>query len=416
MALVFVGADFFDAPQNLLVRAEQGVATLREALRNPFVGLNGVVVVATCNRCEVYADAADVGTAFRNIVAVLGEVLDTNPRHIGQIFRVLSDSAVTRHLFSVTAGVESMVMGEAEIAGQVRSAFAHAQDQGSTTKRLNLLFQRAQRVSKKIWSTTDIGRSGRSIAHTALRLAETYLGSADSRAVVLIGTGAYARVVISALKKLSIDDISVFSRSGRADHFASVHGIHALGAHSLDSALARADLVVSASGQHGFVLTPDDISRALEARSPPTSLVIIDVALSLDVDPRVQGVEGCALISLQTLRDNTPREHSSTLRHVEDLVDRETEAFNSEERGREIDPIVTALRHHIKASISKEVAAFEGQRGPINLEEASRRIANAILHTPSVRAKELASQGQHTEYLRAVEVLFGLEVRLHDAP
>lgn len=416
MALVFVGADFLDAPQNLLDRAEKSTATLREALSNPLVGLHGVVVLSTCNRCEVYADAPDVGTAFRNIIAVLADVFDSTPEQIGQVFRVLSDSAVTRHLFAVTAGLESMVVGEAEIAGQVRTAFAHTQAQGSTTKRLNLLFQRAQRVSKKIWSTTDIGRSGRSIAHTALRLAQTHLGNEVPGSVVLIGTGAYARVVISALKKFGVDDISVFSRSGRADHFASMHGIHALHANSLESALARADLVVSASGQHGFVLTHDDISRALEERTPPTTLVIIDVALSLDVDPRVQDVDGCTLISLQTLRDNTPREHSATLRHVEELVDRETEAFASEERAREIDPIVSALRHHINASISKEVEAFGRQPGPINLDEASRRIANAILHMPSVRAKELASQGQHTEYRRAVEVLFGLEVRLHDAP
>lgn len=416
MALVFVGADFFDAPQNLLDRAEKSSTMVREALSDPRLGLDGVVVLATCNRCEVYAEAPDVAVAFRHIIAVLAEVFDSTPEHIGQIFRVLSGSAVTRHLFAVTAGLESMVVGEAEIAGQVRSAFAASTQKGRTTKRLNLLFQRAQRVSKKIWSTTDIGRSGRSIARTALQLAQEYLGGEAPQNVVVIGTGAYARVVVSALKKLGVPEISVFSRSRRAEHFAMVHGIHAIPANGLNSAIARAEVIVSASGQHGFVLMPADVSKALEGRTPPAPLVIIDVALSLDVDPRVQNVEGCTLISLETLRENTPREHSDTLRHVENLVDRETKEFDAEERAREIDPVVSALRLHINRSISKEIEAFERQSGSVNLDEASRRIANAILHTPSIRAKELARLGQQSEYLRAVELLFGLEVVLHDAP
>jgi len=416
MSLVFVGADFFDAPQTLLDAGEKHSDQLREKLRQLGPQIEGFVVLATCNRIEIYADTQNVPTALQLIISDVAEVLGESSEKIAQVFRVLSDAAAVRHLFSVTAGLESMVMGEAQIAGQVRASFAKSQRDGVTTKRLNLLFQRAQRVSKKIWSTTDVGQSGRSIAHTALDLAQQSLPLLPPKSVLIIGTGAYARVAVAALKKMGVGEILVFSRSGRAEQFAASHGLTPITEGDLPGVIATVDIIFSASGQHGNVLTSELVRRSLSDRVGSSELVIIDVALSLDVDPRVASLTGCTLISLDTLRMHAPRQHSETLRQVDEMLSRETVEFEAEESARAIDPVVSALRIHINEHIEREIREFQRQAGPLNFEDASRRIANAILHTPSVRAKELASQGQHGEYLRAVQVLFGLEVALHESP
>jgi len=419
MTLVFVGTDFCDAPQSLLEASERRADAVRDALAAVTDIIDGVVVVATCSRAEVYVDTSDVSQALDHIISRLSENLGETPEMIGQVFRVLTGPAVARHLFAVTAGLESMVIGEAEIAGQIRSALAVSQHNAHANKTLNRLFQCAQRVSKKVWASTDIGRSGRSIIHTALALAEKRLEGHQPRTALVIGTGAYSRVIVAALKKRGLKSIRVFSRSGRAHDFAASHNIEAITGDELLDVLAEVDFVISASGQHGYVLNPDTVQDALTRRRHSAPLTLIDVALSPDIDPRVTLLEGCTLIALETLRQNIPPQHSESIREADVIIDREAAQFDAEERAREMDPIVTALRSHINERIEHELRSIQGGIGEfqdINLEKAGRRIANAILHTPSVRAKELAVHGQQDEYLRAVNLLFGLEVHHRGAP
>jgi glutamyl-tRNA reductase len=419
MTLVFVGTDFCDAPQSLLEASERRADAVRDALAAVTDIIDGVVVVATCSRAEVYVDTSDVSQALDHIISSLSENLGETPEMIGQVFRVLTGPAVARHLFAVTAGLESMVIGEAEIAGQIRSALAVSQHNAHANKTLNRLFQCAQRVSKKVWASTDIGRSGRSIIHTALALAEERLEGHQPRTALVIGTGAYSRVIVAALKKRGLKSIRVFSRSGRAHDFAASHNIEAITGDELLDVLAEVDFVISASGQHGYVLSPDTVQDALTRRRHSAPLTLIDVALSPDIDPRVTLLEGCTLIALETLRQNIPPQHSESIREADVIIDREAAQFDAEERAREMDPIVTALRSHINERIEHELRSIQGGIGEfqdINLEKAGRRIANAILHTPSVRAKELAVHGQQDEYLAAVNLLFGLEVHHRGAP
>lgn len=415
MTLVFVGADFCDAPQSLLESAERGADAVRDTLAALTDIIHGVVVVATCSRAEVYVDTSDVPQALDQIISSLSENLGESPEMIGQVFRVLTGPTVARHLFAVTAGLESMVIGEAEIAGQVRSALAVSQRNACANKTLNRLFQSAQRVSKKVWANTEIGRSGRSIIHTALAIAEERLEGHQPRSALVIGTGAYSRVIVAALKKRGLGSIRVFSRSGRAPEFAASHNIGPVSGEELPGVLAEVDFVISASGQHGYVLSPDTVRDSLVLRHRSAPLTLIDVALSPDIDPRVALLEDCTLIALETLRQKIPQKHSESILEADVIIDRAAADFDTEEKAREMDPIVTALRSHINDRVEHELRSIQGGTGEfrdINLEKAGRRIANAILHTPSVRAKELAMHGQQEEYLRAVNLLFGLEV--HD--
>jgi glutamyl-tRNA reductase len=419
MTLVFVGTDFRDVPQSLLEAAERHADAVRHALSALTDIIDGVVVVATCSRAEVYVDTSDVPKALDRIITSLSEHLGESPEMIGQVFRVLTGPAVPRHLFAVTAGLESMVIGEAEIAGQIRSALAMSQYNAHANKTLNRLFQRAQRVSRKVWASTDIGRSGRSIIHTALALAEEHLGGHQPRSALVIGTGAYSRVIVAALKKRGLHSIRVFSRSGRAHEFAVSHNIEAITGEELLDVLAEVDFVISASGQHGYVLSPNDVRDSLARRHNTAALTLIDVALSPDIDPRVALLDECTLIALETLRQEIPQKHSESIREADIIIERAAAEFEVEEKAREMDPIVTALRSHINDRVEHELRSIRGgtdEFPDINLEKAGRRIANAILHTPSIRAKEYAVHGQQEEYLRAVNLLFGLEVHHRGAP
>lgn len=414
MAIVFLGADFVDAPLTLLERVEAATNRISEDLTSRPEDIPGAISVLTCNRAEFYLDALDPEAALPWLIDVIARSTEMTMSEVAQVFRVLTGGSVVRHLFAVASGLESMVVGESEITGQVRRAFHQADTGGHTTAPMNRMFQRAQQVAKSVAATTGVGRSGRSIVHTALDLANVTHDDVSQRRALIVGTGAYARVVTTALKKRGVKSIQVYSRSGRAPVFASQHGIEAVEADHFENAVANADWVVSASGQPGYAITANLIHRALSARTSAQQLTMIDVALSPDVDPAVGALEGSRLITLDTLRQHNPVHHREALLHAERLIEDAAAHFETTERTRRVDPLITALRSDIDMRVEQELDIARRNLDADQareVERAVRRITRAVLHTPTVRAKDLAQAGREDEYAQALSLLFDLQAQ-----
>lgn len=414
VARILVGADFHDAPLSFLEAGELRSEALRQRLAAQSEVLAGSVVVSTCHRLEVYAETTDLYPALDAIVASLAETLDQSVAVTGRIFRVLYESSVTRHLFSVASGLEAMVVGETEITGQIRRSVDRAREQGTLTPGLIRLFDRAISASKRVHTDTGINDSGRSLIDAALDVASGTLPPTSQVRALIIGTGAYARVVRAGLARRGVTKMSVYSPSGRADAFASTHGLTAVALDGLTDALASVDLVVAASGQSGYVVTAAMVNEALSRDN--SAVTFIDLALARDIDPGISELSGCAVVALDDLRDAADGVNRRSVWRAERLVDDFARAFADEERSRAVDPLVTALRESIAQRISEEIEQVRRRHGDDAaevVERSLRRVTNSLLHTPTTRGRDLAMSGQHEDYAKAIRTLFDVEASLN---
>lgn len=411
MSVVFLGADFHDAPLSMLVRFDAAKEALREELSAWPVPVRGAVVVATCNRAEIYIDTDKPEQTLADLVVLIARHLESDTSVVAKVFRVLTGGSVARHLFATASGLESMVLGESEIGGQIKRMLHTAQSEDMASPRLQRLFQRAHAVSKSVTTHTGVGASGRSLVHTALDRAERTLGQPTLPSALIIGTGAYARVVVQALRKRGVESIWVYSRSGRGAQFATSHEIEAVEYSQLPTVLQKVNWVVSASGQSGYALSHELVKATTDRSSRVSELLLIDVALSADIDPRVASLPGCTLITLDHLREENPAEHRDAIVKADRIVEEAAQVFEESERVRRVDPLITALRSDMESRIDQEVSRARGRFNPEQVDEierAVRRVTRALLHTPTVRARQLAKDGREDEYATALSLLFDL--------
>lgn len=410
VTIVFLGTDFQDSSFGALDRLGEIAPSIREHLSGVNSCVEGSLVVATCNRFEVYLDTQSAPEALADAVAEIARALGQDERDTSKMFRVLHDEGAIAHLFRVASGLESMVVGEGEIMSQLREAMSLAQDSGTLSTPLLRATERAFKVSKGVASTHGLSRQGRSIVDAALDLAGETIPPLDSVRALIIGTGAYARVVTAALLRRGAHSLRVYSRSGRAESFATQHGLTPVSQADLRDAFLHSDLVISASGQPGYAVGVD----MMESHTPPaTPVVCIDVALSRDIDPSLEGAGFAHIISLESIRPLVPRELSEAVIAAERHVEEQASAFMAEDQSRGADPVVASLRAHVRGLIDDEVAAVErrlGSDAALEVQHSLHRVTNHLLHAPSVRAKALSKEGSEDEYRRAVDVLFGPEV------
>jgi glutamyl-tRNA reductase len=310
-----------------------------------------------------------------------------------------------------------MVVGEDEIAGQVRQALATAQHEATTTPTLERLLQRALSTSKSVTNSTGLGAAGRSIVSVGLDVVEQRHGPVAGRRALVLGTGSYARVVVSALQRRGCTDIGVFSSSGRAAQFALTHDVSCVEVGDLATVVGAADLIAACSGApHHLIDLP--LMAAAGVRTDRV-LPMLDLALSPDVAPAVRALHHVDIVDLNVIHEFAPREHSSAILEAQDIVLTSVRAFEENESGRSADHAIVAMRAHVMSIISEEVERIRRRVDPETAEEVARalnRVSNAILHTPSVRAQELARTGDFADYSKAVHTLFGIDVEsAHDA-
>ena len=426
--LTVLGASHHDLEltqlERLAARTEElssGLAALCAREDSPVAGL---VLVSTCNRLEIYLDAVRFHDAIDAVGEVVAETAGMRTDDVVALLKVRVGAPVAAHLFSVTAGLDSMVVGEAEIAGQVARAFRDAQAARTTSAPINLLFQAAARTAKRVATVTGLGAAGRSVASVALDIAladdgvtgggggSAGAGTALSGArALVIGTGAYARVVAAELRERGCAELSVFSPSGRAPSFATRHDATVVLPADLFTALAAADLVVTCSGASAPTLDEVLLKDVVAQRDRP--LPVIDLALRSDLSPGARTVPGVRLVDLYTVAEQADPAHRDAVTDAQDIVIAAVSDFEDQLAQRRIDPAVVALRQHISATVEKEVARLRAKypadvAGDVEL--ALHRVTQSLLHTPTLRAKELARTGDSADYVQALHTLFGIDI------
>ncbi|MBD9699526.1 glutamyl-tRNA reductase [Flavimobilis sp. GY10621] len=357
----------------------------------------GAVVLATCNRVEVYVEADDAAEATARVAAVVGAATGLPRAEVTASLTRRTGVDAARHLLRVASGLESMVVGEREIAGQVRRAAVRARELGTSTPALDLLFEEASRTSRRVEAATGLGAVGRSVVGVGLDLAGESLPPWRQVRAVLVGTGSYAGAAFAALRSRGVVDVRVHSRSGRAEGFAHARGGLAVVGDGLVDAVADADLVVSCSGRVGHVLDAAGVALAREratdraerrAHEPdPTvrPLVILDLALRRDVEAAVGDVEGVLLLDLATIGAHAPAAGPRPVAHAEALVEEGVAGLSGRELRRRVDAAVKDEALALTAAAEREAATAGGDA------RAARRNAYARRHAALLAAKAAAA-------------------------
>jgi glutamyl-tRNA reductase len=418
--LVVIGASHHDvdlADLEKLSAPEELSGALRALVAQDGSPVDGFVCLTTCNRVEAYLDAARFHDAVDEVVAAVATATGIPADRVSDLLQVRAGSQVAAHLFQVASGLDSMVVGEAEISGQVAGALRRAQAAGDATPMLNRLFQSAAHLAKRVATDIDLGAAGRSVASVALDIAQDRLGPLAGRDVLLIGTGAYARVVASALAERGCERVSVFSASGRQARFAARRGLRAVREGDLPGLLARCDLVVTCSGTGHQALDPVLVRSALTGRD--SALCMVDLALHQDVPDAVRQLPGVHVIDLRTAADAAGNAPAQAVRAAEQQVVQAVTAFEAELAARELDPAVVALRNHVTTAVRREMDRLLTRVPPEvapEVERAAHRMTRSLLHTPTVQARMLARSGDAADYLRALHTLFGIDLAHPDPP
>lgn len=432
--LVCVSLDHRSTSFDMLGELERHTAPLVEALADPSL-VNGSVVLATCNRFEAYLDVPSndrIDLALTRVSRVTGVDL----HDIQKAAVIHQDIQAASHLFSVAGGLESVVVGEGEIAGQVRRALEQARTSGLTTTKLERVFQLAARTSREIKHRTGVQTAGRSLIRLALTMAHSRIGDWAASRTVLVGTGMYAGASLAALRARGAADIGVYSPSGRAADFAHSHGIRVITDSDLDASLSDADLVIATSLAREPLLTAEMFARTARAARRPYCLalrnepklrefsisrprLVIDLGLPRNVAPDAESVSGVELLDLETIAKHAPIKELSAEAEARDIVDDAVREYAALQAEHDAIPALVSLRKHVYNIMNDELERLNvrayaslpeseaiGQTAAI--ESALRHFTGRLLHAPSVRIRQMGRAGEASQAISAVESLFGV--------
>ena len=443
--LICLSASHKNSTFDVLEKLSVGAGASATLMVEDYQKLTGAVIVATCNRFEAYLDLDEpygvsplpaVYAAIDAVSASTGVGADT----LRDNLQLTHGNGVAEHLFAVTSGLESVVVGEGEIAGQVRRALEQARADGTTSPELERLFQRASQTSRGIKNRTGIGSAGRSIVRLALELAESRVPDWTAATVLLVGTGRYAGASLAALRDRGAENVRVYSPSGRALGFAASHGIDAVSEADFAAAVATASIVVTCTMREDHVIDADLIragraAAGLNAHAPETDLalaavklcpadaapeappqLVIDLGLPRNVHPNVVEVAGVELLDLETISIHAPLEELNATDEARQLVGRAARKFSDVAEEQSLAPAVVALRTYMFDLRDAEIARARNRGDSSEQTEAAlRHLTGVLLHTPMVRSRELARAGEQDAFLGGLSALFGLDVDLPDA-
>ncbi|MGP9538459.1 glutamyl-tRNA reductase [Brachybacterium sp. AOP43-C2-M15] len=365
----------------------------------------GEVVVSTCNRLEVYLDTDRFHEGVDLVVDAVARTSGLDREVVSLCFDAAMDAPVPQHLYEVTSGLRSLVLGEAEIAGQVRQSYEAARHRGRTTSMLHDLFQHGFRCAKSVATRAPVGAAGRSGAAVAVDRAEIELGGFAGRRVLIVGTGAYARLGLAELTRRGVRDVLVHSPSGRASGFAERHGARVVEPAELERSLREADLVLACSGR-GTSLFPEQFLTAGRT-------VVLDLALHSDLHPLVRHLKGITVLGLADLKLDTAAQDDPALVTARGIVAENVEAFRLQQEVRRIDPAMAALRREVFDAADGEIDRLRrdvaGETAD-QLERSVRRILAKVMHQPAERARHLAESGYADAYVAAFHTIFGIDI------
>ena len=419
MSYLVVGVSYRSADLGLLERvALDGDAATKLALAvQSAEAVNESAVVATCNRTEIYADVERFHAGMDEVTAVLADITGVPLHELAQHLYVHFEEGAVAHLFQVAVGLDSMVIGESQIVGQVKEALRVGQDLETVGSALNPLFQHALRVGKRARTETGIDSAGRSVVSAGLDAVTTSLGGLTGRRALVVGAGSMAALAAQTLHAAGANVVVANRNLHRAEVLAGRVAGTAIPLAEVDTALADADLLVSCTGARGIVVTEQQIRAAV---SNGRAFGVLDIALPHDVDPVVGDLDGVTLVTLADLA-GTAGVAEQDIDAVRRIVAEEAAGFEATRRAATVAPTVVALRQMARDMVDAELARLERRLPELDgiqrdeVERTIRRVVDKVLHTPTVRVKELAADPGGPTYADALRELFALDQAAVDA-
>lgn len=428
MSVLVVGMSHQSAPVALLEKLSMDETVQNDTCRAMVSAgsLSEAMIISTCNRLEVYTVTNSFHTGVQDVVRNLAEVSGVEEEKLRSYLYVRYADAAAEHLMMVTSGLDSMVVGEQQIIGQVRTAYQFASEQGTVGPRIHALAQSALRTGKRVHSETEIDEAGSSMVSFAFDQALSRMGREDlaGKRVLILGAGAMASLAATHAGRLGAQLIianRTIARAERVAQHAHEAGVYAdvIDFSERAQALRDVDVAISATGAQGFTITAADVERYHVA---DRELMLVDLSLPRDIDDAVAEAEGVDLVNIERLNNSLQAADTDlaagTSPHAQArrIVSEELEAYASEQRVRDVVPAVSALRKRAANLVQCEVARMEQkhpelderQMGDIN--RALKRVADKLLHEPTVRAKQLAANSGTVSHETALQELFGLHL------
>ena len=417
MSVLAVGLSHRSASVSLLERTVQSddgvVKLLADLLATEHV--DEALVLSTCNRLEVYADVTKFHGGVQDVTERIALRTGVSLDELADHLYVHYDDRAVQHLFSVASGLDSMVVGEQQILGQLRTSLQVAREEEGVGRTLGSLAEAALRAGKRAHAETGIDDAGRSLVSVGLDLAAASVTDWSSVDAVLVGAGSMSSLAGSQLRRLGVGRLTIVNRTPeRAQRLATTLDAEVAAIDELVERLATADLLVSCTGAVGLVVGADAVAAAMAGRAEKP-LAVLDLALPRDVDPEARELPGVTVIDLESLR--SVLDGADVARDVEQvrrIVTDEVGAFLARQRSERVAPTVVALRARAQEVVDAELARLHSradldERTSHEVEVTVSRVVDKLLHTPTVRVKELAEEPGGDSYADALRELFALD-------
>lgn len=420
MSLIVVGLNHRTVPVDRLERMAVPEIALAKALHDleSREHILEVAILSTCNRTEIYAYCSRFHAAVGDVMQFLTDYSATPADELSEHLYTYYDDAAVSHLFSVAAGLDSMIVGENEILGQVRDAWMRATDAGTSSTLLGYVFRHAVEAGKRVRTETEINRHPVSVASAAVAVAGERLGGLEGTRVLVIGAGEMGEGMALTIALRDIEQITIANRThDHAEQLAARVEGHVVALDDVPRELAAADLVLASTGSSEVLFERGVVEAAMRER-PERALLIVDVALPRDFDAGVGEIPGVTLLDLDDLKDFAQRSstrRSNEIGRARAIVADAVERYLDERRQRIVAPVIGALHrrgHEIRAAELERFAARLSGLDPdavAVIEALVEGVVNKLLHEPTVRLKDSAGTDRGDLFVDAVRALFALD-------
>jgi glutamyl-tRNA reductase len=424
MSVLVVGLSHRTAPVSVLERAALAEDARTKLLQDAVAAEPAAeaAVLATCNRIELYADVDKFHAGVAELSTLLALHSGVGLEELTPHLYVHYEDRAVHHLLSVACGLDSMVVGEGQILGQIKDALAVGQEQHTAGRLLNDLFQQALRVGKRAHSETGIDRAGQSLVTFGLAQLAPATGPLAGRSALVVGAGSMSSLAAATLARAGVRDLVIANRTAaRAQRLARQlteqgTAARAISIPEVPQALSDADLVVSCTGATGLVLTAEELRAALGRRTGNVPLAILDLAMPRDIDPAAHGIDGVHLVDIESLAGaSADAPMAADVDAVKTIVSQEVAAFGAAQRAARITPTVVALRAMAADVVAGELSRLDGRLPGLDdkqraeITQTVRRVVDKLLHAPTVRVKQLAGEPGGAGYADALRELFDLD-------
>lgn len=419
MSIVVVGLNHKNVPLEILERMTIQKTDLPKALADltSREHVTEAVVLSTCNRIEVYAFAEKFHGGYEDIRNFLAEITHVAPEEFSDYLTGLYDVDAVRHLFAVASGLDSVVLGENEILGQVRLAWEAAAEESTVGPVLNPMFRHALQVGKRVRTETEISQKTTSVSQAAVAMAEQRLGGLSDRRVLIVGTGKMGEGLARALNGGGVSEILVANRTWeKAVQVADRLQGKPVELNELPKYLAEIDVLLTSTGASSVILEHGDLNDVMRERSD-RELLVVDIAVPRDVDPAAGEIDGLTLLDMDDLRafaEEGIQARRREITGVQAIIDDELDSYADESTARSVAPLVAGLRDRATEITESEFSRFASKLE--GMDESQRKVVESLvtgvvgklLHEPTVRMKDAAGTARGERLAEALRDLFNL--------